>query len=556
MADPTNRQWYQFSVEATAKEEGVDPVHGLDDSAVQQRLAQFGPNKLAEKPKEPRWKAFLRQYRDLMQIILLATGLISLIFLRDVDTFLLLFILTVFNAVLGMSQEKKAEASLASLRGMMQLQARVRRNGQVAQVAADDLVPGDVVLFEAGDLVPADGRLIEAATLEIEEAALTGESTPTLKDLATIDKADVALGDQHNMAFMNTTVTRGRGAMIVTATGMQTQMGAIAGMMQAVKEEKTPLQKQLDQLTVIMAIMAGVAFLVMSAIGLMRGQPFNLLLITGVSMAIAAIPTGLPAVVTTVLALGTTQLAKANAIVKRLTSVETLGSTSAICSDKTGTLTLNQMTVRELVVVGNRYVVDGEGYSTQGTIKPVGEDPGLDLRPAYIAMALDTDAALDGAKLIGDPTEGALIVLAEKGGVPVAATREEYPPRRRGALRLRVQVDGHLPPHDESRRQAGHSRLCQRCARRTAGALDARDRAKRHADSNRRHGACRRERAERAAGVAGHARAGLRRQGLRPRHLRPQRQPARRDARAGALCHGRHRRPAAAGGQGRHRRGT
>ncbi|MCB9122171.1 MAG: cation-translocating P-type ATPase [Caldilinea sp.] len=427
MADPTTKQWYQFSIDETAQQESVDPAHGLDDAAVQQRLAQYGPNKLAEKPKEPRWRAFLRQYRDLMQIILLATGLISLIFLQDIQTFSLLFILTVFNAVLGMSQEKKAEASLASLRGMMQLQARVRRNGQVAQVAADDLVPGDVVLFEAGDLVPADGRLVEAATLEIEEAALTGESAPTLKDVAAIDKAEVALGDQHNMAFMNTTVTRGRGAMIVTATGMQTQMGAIAGMMQAVKEEKTPLQKQLDQLTIIMAILAGVAFLVMSGIGLLRGQPFSLLLITGVSMAVAAIPTGLPAVVTTVLAMGTTQLAKANAIVKRLTSVETLGSTSAICSDKTGTLTLNQMTVRELVVVGNRYVVDGEGYSTQGTIKPVGEDPGLDLRPAFVAMALDTDASLDGAKLIGDPTEGALIVLAEKGGVPVDATREDHP---------------------------------------------------------------------------------------------------------------------------------
>jgi len=425
--DPNTTRWYQLTADGAAQELGVQAAAGLDTAAAKQRLSQYGPNKLAEKPRPPGWKRFLAQYRDFMQIILLATGLISLIFLRDLRTFALLFILTVFNAVLGMSQESKAEASLNSLKQMMQTRARVRRNGEITEIPAEELTPGDVVLFEAGDKVPADGRLLEAATLEIEEAALTGESTPVLKDITAIDKGEVALGDQLNMAFMNTTVTRGRGVMLVTATGMQTQMGHIAGMMHAVKDEKTPLQKQLDQLTIIMAVAAGLAFLVMSAIGLMRGLTFDLLLITGVSMAVAAIPTGLPAVVTTVLAMGTTQLAKANAIVKRLTSVETLGSTSAICSDKTGTLTLNQMTVRELLVVGQRYVVDGEGYSTEGAIRPVGEDPKLELRPAFVAMALDTDAVLDNGKLVGDPTEGALIVLAEKGGVPVNATRAEHP---------------------------------------------------------------------------------------------------------------------------------
>ena len=287
---PTTR-WYQLSGEEAARQQGVDPVHGLDAAAVSQRLTQFGPNKLAEKAKEPRWKAFLRQYRDLMQIILLATGTISLVFLRDVRTFSLLFILTVFNAILGMSQESKAQASLSSLKQMMQLQARVRRNGQVTQIAAEELTPGDIVLFEAGDKVPADGRLLEAATLEIEEAALTGESTPVLKEIAPIGKDEVALGDQLNMAFMNTTVTRGRGVMLVTSTGMETQMGHIAGMMHAVKEEKTPLQKQLDQLTIIMAVIAAVAFLIMSAIGLLRGLTFDLLLITGVSMAVAVVVT-------------------------------------------------------------------------------------------------------------------------------------------------------------------------------------------------------------------------------------------------------------------------
>jgi Ca2+-transporting ATPase len=423
----SNQPWYRLSTEQAAEQLSVDPNAGLSAEEAARRMEQYGPNKLAEKAKEPGWKAFLRQYKDLMQIILLAAGLISLILLGDTRTFLLLTILTIFNAVLGMSQESKAEASLASLRSMMQLQARAKRGGEVIMLPAEQLVPGDIVMFEAGDKVPADGRLVEVATLEIEEAALTGESTPVLKDLAAIEKDDVALGDQIDLAFMNTTVTRGRGVMLVTATGMSTEMGKIARMMNAVEEDKTPLQKQLDRLTVIMASLAGLAFLAMTAIGIYRGLSFDLLLITGVSMAIAAIPTGLPAVVTTVLSIGTTELARQNAIVKRLTSVETLGSTSAICSDKTGTLTLNQMTARELLVVGRRFTIDGQGYSTQGQVRSVGEEGPINLRPAYVAMALCTDAVLDGEKLIGDPTEGALIVLAEKGGVDVKATRQEYP---------------------------------------------------------------------------------------------------------------------------------
>jgi Ca2+-transporting ATPase len=215
--------------------------------------------------------------------------------------------------------------------------------------------------------------------------------------------------------------------MLVTGTGMNTEIGHIAAMMDAVEQDKTPLQKQLDRLTIVMAVVAGIAFLAMTLIGLVRGLTLDLLVITGVSMAVAAIPTGLPAVVTAVLSLGTAALAKSNAIVKRLTFVETLGSTSAICSDKTGTLTLNQMMVREVSVAGHRFTVDGQGYSTQGTIRYVGEDAGINIRPAYLAMALNTDAVLDGENLIGDPTEGALIVLAEKGGVDVKATREAFP---------------------------------------------------------------------------------------------------------------------------------
>lgn len=420
-------RWFSMSTAQAAQELEVNVQQGLTTTDAEARLDQYGPNKLAEKQKETKFQAFLRQYKDFMQIILVVTALVSLILLRDYQTTALLLGLTLLNAWMGQSQEAKAEASLSSLRSMMLLQARVRRNDQVIRLAAENLVPGDVVLFEAGDKIPADGRLIEAATLEIEEAALTGESTPVLKSTNAIDHDEVALGDRLNMVFMNTTVTRGRGVMLVTGTGMNTEIGHIAAMMDAVEQDKTPLQKQLDRLTIIMAVVAGIAFLAMTLIGLVRGLTLDLLVITGVSMAVAAIPTGLPAVVTTVLSFGTAALAKSNAIVKRLTSVETLGSTSAICSDKTGTLTLNQMTVREVSVAGHRFTVDGQGYSTQGTIRYVGEDAGINIRPAYLAMALNTDAVLDGENLIGDPTEGALIVLAEKGGVDVKATREAFP---------------------------------------------------------------------------------------------------------------------------------
>ena len=228
-------------------------------------------------------------------------------------------------------------------------------------------MPGDIVGFEAGDKVPADGRILVAATLEIEEAGLTGESTPVSKSLDPVAGDDVPLGDRVDMAYMNSQVTRGRGEMVVTATGMSSEVGHISGMLSGVEQEKSPLTKQLDQLTVIITIMAAAALALIIILGLARGEDFDSLFLTGITLAIAAIPTGLPAVVTMLLSVGTQQLADKGAIVKRLKSVETLGSTSAICSDKTGTLTLNQMTARELVIVGRRFSVDGEGYSTDGS---------------------------------------------------------------------------------------------------------------------------------------------------------------------------------------------
>ena len=405
----------------------VDSTPGLDADEVERRRAQYGPNKLAEAEKEPGWHAFLRQYRDLMQLVLVGAAIVSMVALQEFSTGIAILGLTVLNAILGLNQEGKAAESVAALQKMLLIKAHVRRGGSVADTPAEELVPGDIVSFEAGDKIPADGRLLVAATLEIEEAALTGESTPVLKSVKPVTGADVPLGDRVDMAYMNSTVTRGRGEMVVTATGMATEVGQISGMLSQVQQEKTPLTRQLDQLTVLITIMASVALALVVLIGLVRGESFDDLFLVGISLAIAAIPTGLPAVVTTMLSLGTQALAAKGAIVKRLRSVETLGSTSAICSDKTGTLTLNQMTARQLIVAGRRYSVDGQGYSTEGKILHVAGDTDTALDPFLMPMALANDATVNDGEIVGDPTEAALVVLAAKGGLDVDETRRLYP---------------------------------------------------------------------------------------------------------------------------------
>ena len=429
MSQPESSQpkWYGLTVEAVAKQLQVDPTKGLSAAEAQQRLQKYGPNELAAKKKESGVQAFLRQYKDFMQIILLGAAVLSLVFTRELGTTIVLVVLTVFNAVLGLRGESKAEASLAALTKMMKNIARVRRDGQAIEIEAEQLVPGDIVLMEAGNRVPADGRLFVTATLEIEEAALTGESVASSKDSEVIDKPEVPLGDRHCMAYMNTSVTRGRGEMIVTTTGMGTEMGNIADLLNKTESDKTPLQKQLDKLTILIAGMAGIAFILMVILGISNGQPMDVIFIAGIALAISAIPTGLPAVVTTMYSMGTRALASQGAIVKRLPSVETLGSVSAICSDKTGTLTLNKMTAREFTVPGqNRYKVTGEGYSTKGDLLHSGGTK-IDLDAILLPMALCADARLDGEILIGDPTEGALIVLAAKGGIDLDGARQMYP---------------------------------------------------------------------------------------------------------------------------------
>jgi Ca2+-transporting ATPase len=419
--------WHTLSVSDALQHEEVDPAKGLSAAEAEARLQKFGPNAFAAAEKEPGWRAFLRQFRDPMQIVLLVAGGVSGIAIGEWGTAIVLIGLALFNAVLSLRQEGKAEASVAALQKMLLVKTRVRRDGEPLQIPAEQVVPGDIVLFEAGDRVPADGRIIKAATVEIDESALTGESAPVPKQTAVVEKVETPLGDRVDMAYMNTNVTRGAGEMLVTATGMSTEVGHISGLLQATKLEETPLTKQLNTLTGQIVTIAGVALAISIALGYYRGQPRQLLFVTGVAFAVAAIPTGLPAVVTYLLATGTTALANAGAIVKRLRSVETLGATSAINSDKTGTLTLNQMTAVEMATFGQRYTVTGSGYGTDGQITRVGGQPNPDLEPYLLPMALASDAVAKDGALVGDPTEGALVVLAAKGGIDAVTTREAYP---------------------------------------------------------------------------------------------------------------------------------
>src|SRR3954471_15666056 len=420
--------WHVLSTESTTRELDVEPEQGLTSDEAAKRLQRHGPNRFAEAKSEPRWHAFLRQYQDPMQIVLLAAGVVSIYPVKQAGTGIMILLLTLLNAVLGLNQEGKAAEAVAALAKMMIVKARVRRDGELALLPAEQLVPGDVVDIEAGDVVPADGRVLSAATLEVAEAALTGESLPVGKGVDAVVAPDAPLGDRSDMVYMNTNVTRGSGSYVVTSTGMATEVGHISGMLQGEDESKSPLTLQLERLTKQLVTIAGLALVASVVLNMARGQSFTEVFTVAVAFAIAAIPTGLPAVVTTILSRGTRLLADANAIIKRLRSTETLGATSAICSDKTGTLTLNQMTSVELTIPGRRYEISGTGYSTEGHIKHVGGEPEIPLEQFMFPLALACDAVLTATgEMIGDPTEGALVVLAEKGGVALGATRERYP---------------------------------------------------------------------------------------------------------------------------------
>jgi len=362
-----------------------------------------------------------------MQIVLLVAGVVSLYPLKELETGVVLIALTLFNAVLGLRQEGKAVAAVAALQRMMIVTARVLRGGELTQIPAEQLVPGDVVAVEAGDVVPADGRLLRVATLEVAESALTGESLPVAKGVDPVPAADTPLGDRTGMVYMNTNVTRGSGQFVVTATGMGTEVGKISGLLAAQDRTTSPLTRQLARLTRQILWIAGAALVVSMVLNLARGAEFTVVFAAAVAFAIGALPENLPAVVTTILASGTQTLARAGAIMKRMQSTETLGSTSAINSDKTGTLTLNQMTAVQMAVVGRRYSIDGVGYGTAGQITRVAGQPVLDLDEFLLPMVLAADAVISDGELIGDPTEGALVALAAKGGIDAVNTRQAYP---------------------------------------------------------------------------------------------------------------------------------
>ncbi len=424
--DPS-RTWYSEPIDAVVAALGTDAAAGLSAAEASARLASQGPNVIAAEPSPSMAAVALLQLRDSMNLMLIAVAGVSL-FIGQVSTAVVVALLVVLNVVLGTQQEVKARASVDALSKMQIPQAKVVRDGALVLISATDVVPGDLVNLESGDIVPADGRLLRSATLETQEAALTGESAPISKDPATIERDEVALGDRTNMLFQNTSVTRGTGAMVVTETGMGTQMGQIATMLSAVAPSKSPLQRELDSLTKVLGAIAWAAVLLIVILGVSRGQTMESVMMLGVAVAVSAIPTGLPTFVQAMLAFGAKQLAEHKAVVKNLTDVETLGATSSINSDKTGTLTMNEMTVRSMFVRSRWYTVGGEGYAKTGTIRGVAGDAAPDFTQLAYGLCLCSDATVsDDGAVIGDPTEAALVVLAAKIGVDAEESRRAYP---------------------------------------------------------------------------------------------------------------------------------
>jgi Ca2+-transporting ATPase len=421
---PDSAPWAQTC--AAALQAQASRSEGLSTAEAQLQLRRMGPNQLLQQPARAVWLRLLDQFRSVLVLVLLFAALLAGV-IGDVSDSIVIVVVLIFNALLGFYQEFRAEKSLQALKDMLASHARVLRDGQLQSLACADLVPGDIVLLEAGDKVPADGRLLLAANLEVVEAALTGESQAAGKHTQPLPAA-TPLAERSNMLFMNTVVSRGRAELLVTATGMATEMGRITGLLQQAEEAMTPLQQQLDTLGRKLAQIAGAVVTLIFLLGWARGEPLSEIILTSIALAVAAIPEGLPAVVTVTLALGMRRMARQQAILKKLAAVETLGCTTVICSDKTGTLTLNQMTARQLFFRGGQYRVSGQGYHTQGDIFDGDSraSPAA-LRDVLLPLALCNEARLDRGQLIGDPTEGALLALACKGGLDVAAELAQAP---------------------------------------------------------------------------------------------------------------------------------
>ncbi|MBI5902503.1 MAG: cation-translocating P-type ATPase [Deltaproteobacteria bacterium] len=421
-------EWYQKSVHQAIKDLSADPARGLTDGEARERLGRWGTNTLAEPEKESSFIRFLKQFAEFIIIVLIGAAMIAGALGEWVDSIAILSIV-LLNGVIGFIQERKAERVMEALKKLATPTAKVLRDGGLSYVPSASLVPGDTVVLEAGDYAPADCRVIETSFLKVEEAALTGESQAVEKETGAIEKT-VPLADRTNMVYLGTTAVYGRGKAAVVSTGMATEMGKIARLLQGVKQEPTPLQKKLSEFSRRLVYAAGAICALIFVLGIMRGEGAVEMFLTSVSLAVAAIPEGLPAVVTITLALGVQRMVNRHAIIKKLPSVETLGSATVIASDKTGTITQNQMTVKKIYLPGGDVVsVTGSGYAPEGRFYRDSQeiDPALypDLLLAIKAGVLCNGAELkktdNGWSVVGDPTEGALLTLGLKAGMEKGA---------------------------------------------------------------------------------------------------------------------------------------
>jgi Ca2+-transporting ATPase len=432
---------HALSAAEVAEALGADLSGGLAPAEAERRLAENGPNELLEKPGPGFLSLLAGQFKDFLVIILIVAAVISIALGEWIDAVVIL-LLVVLNAVIGVVQESKAEEALAALKKMAAPDARVLRGGRTLVVPSRELVPGDVVLMEAGNYVPADCRLVKTASLRVEEASLTGESVPVEKQPDAVLPADAPLGDRSTMAWMGTTIAFGRGRGIVTGTGMRTQIGLIAALLQEQEEEETPLQKKLTQVGRWLGLAALAICAMVFIVGMLEGRDLLLMLLTALSLAIAAVPEGLPAIVTICLALGMQEMIRRHALIRKLPVVETLGSATVICTDKTGTLTQNEMTVAHVWTDGEILAVTGEGWQPRGEIQKNGLRAELAadgsvrllLQAAMLAsdarLERESDGGADGLpawRMVGDPTEGALVVAAAKAGLLRAAVEAVYP---------------------------------------------------------------------------------------------------------------------------------
>ncbi|MCB0172088.1 MAG: cation-translocating P-type ATPase [Anaerolineae bacterium] len=458
--------WYQPSRNEVLQQLNTIPATGLTQAEATHRLEQYGPNALVEQGLKSPWKILLAQFTNVMTIILIIAAIISF-FLGDLLDAAVILAIVVLNAGLGFRQENKAEQSMAALKQLAVPLVKVRRNGQVKEISSRDLVPGDIVLLETGNKVPADGRLLESANLRLEEAALTGESEAVEKDAAAVYQTEISLADRRNMIYMGTVVSYGHGQAVITTTGMQTELGHIAHLIQTVEQEPTPLQQRLNRLGVVLAVAALAIVGVIFVMGLWRGDPLSEVFLTAVSLAVAAVPEGLAAVVTVALAMGAQRMLQRRALIRRLPAVETLGSVTIICSDKTGTLTQNKMTVTVLDIANQRLDLveraEGAGLAVKGSEQVVTPaiQPTLDL--LLIGGALCNDAVLQtdpqnlgDYQVVGDSTEGALLLAAAEFGLlkddldqllpRVAELPFESVRKRMTTVHRRPAADNDLPP--------------------------------------------------------------------------------------------------------------